>query len=359
MKTLWTLACAALAAGAALAPIPAAWVDRWFWAGVYPPLQRTVTRTTNLVPLALFDLLIGFAALVVLVSIVQLVRATARRKPAAVLVATGHLLLCGSLLYLWFAGLWGLNYRKSPIEATLALRPGPADVRAVPLLGQSAVEHLNALYSATHARRVEQPEWRNPILLRAFDSTLVRLGRRSRIEPGRLKHSLIGPYFRWTGVDGMISPFTLEVLGNPDLLPFERPFVAAHEWSHLAGYADEAEASFVGWLTCVGADSPSQYSAWLYLLWQIRAEIAPAERAALDKALMDGPREDMAAIAERLRRGAAPVLRRASWAAYDSYLRANRVEEGVHSYSRVLELLTKAQFEGDWRPRLRDPQAGS
>ena len=34
----------------------------------------------------------------------------------------------------------------------------------------------------------------------------------------------------------------------PDLLPFERPFVLAHEWAHLAGHADEAEASAVaGW----------------------------------------------------------------------------------------------------------------
>src|SRR6185295_11675688 len=159
----------------------------------------------------------------------------------------------------------------------LALRPGATDTRAVPMLGQNAVERLNALHAAAHVQRDEQPEWRNPVLRRSFDSTLAQLGRRSRIEPGRLKHSLIGPYFRWTGVDGMISPFTLEVLGNPDLLPFERPFVAAHEWSHLAGYADEAEASFVGWLACLRADQPSQYSAWLYLLWQIRGEVAPGD----------------------------------------------------------------------------------
>ena len=353
------MALAALAAAVALAPIPSAWVDRWFWAGVYPPLQRTVTRITNLVPVAMFDLLLAAAALVVLVSLVQLVRAVARRQGAAMLVAAGRLVFCGCVLYLWFAGLWGLNYRKSPLEATLALRPGPLDARAVPVLGQSAVERLNALHVAAHGRRAEEPEWRNPMLRRSFDATLSRLGRPSGIEPGRLKHSLIGPYFRWTGVDGMISPFTLEVLGNPDLLPFERPFVAAHEWSHLAGYADEAEASFVGWLACVRADQPSQYSAWLYLLWQIRAEVAPADRTALDKGLAEGPRADMTAIAERLRRGAAPALQRASWAAYDSYLKANRVEDGVRSYSRVLELLTRAQFDDEWRPTRREPHAGS
>ncbi len=353
VRIVATLACTALAIGAAQAPIPAVWIDRWFWAGAYPPLQRTVTRFTNLVPLAYFDLLLGGAALIVVWTFIRLASALRNGRLRAAVGAAGALLLCGSVLYLWFLGLWGLNYRKSPIEATLAMRPGPVDRHVVAMLGQRAVQGVNALHAAAHVPRVEQPEWRNRMLRSSFDATLTGLGRGSRVEPGRLKHSLVGPYFRWTGVDGMISPFTLEVLSNPDLLPFERPFVAAHEWGHLAGYADEAEASFVGWLACVHADPPSQYSAWLYLLWQIRAEATPADRDSLDKALAAGPRGDLAAVAERLRRGAAPRLQRASWAAYDGYLKANRVEDGVRSYSRVLELLTTAQFDDEWRPVLR------
>jgi hypothetical protein len=109
----------------------------------------------------------------------------------------------------------------------------------------------------------------------------------------------------------------------------------------------------------VHADDPSQYSAWLYLLWQIRAEVSRGDRDALDTTIAKGPRADMTAIADRLRRGAAPALQRASWAAYDSYLKANRVEEGVRSYSRVLDLLTRAQFEEAWRPIVRDPKRGT
>ena len=39
-----------------------------------------------------------------------------------------------------------------------------------------------------------------------------------------------------------------------DLPPFERPIVTAHEWAHLAGYNDEGEANFVGWLSCMRGD---------------------------------------------------------------------------------------------------------
>jgi len=133
----------------------------------------------------------------------------------------------------------------------------------------------------------------------------------------------------------MVNPFGLEVIANPDLLPFERSFVAAHEWGHLAGYASEAEANFFGWLTCVRASPRPQYSAWFYLYWQISSEVNREERAKLSAALADGPRRDINAVIARLRGGEIPALQRASWQVYDKYLKANRVEAGVRSYGEV------------------------
>ena len=172
--------------------------------------------------------------------------------------------------------------------------------------------------------------------------------------PGRLKWSILGPYFRWTSVDGMINPFGLEVLANPDLLPFERPFVAAHEWAHLAGYADESEASFVGFLTCVRASTPAAYSGWLFLYWQVYGEAGPVTRKQLASELEDGPRGDIAAISERVRPGQVTVVRDAGWRVYDEYLKANRVEEGVRSYDLVLTLLARARFQDGWIPVRRE-----
>ena len=66
----------------------------------------------------------------------------------------------------------------------------------------------------------------------------------------------------------MTDPYFLETLVQTALLPVERPMVIAHEWAHLAGYADEGEASFIGWLACVRASPPARYSAWLFLYGQ-------------------------------------------------------------------------------------------
>ena len=69
----------------------------------------------------------------------------------------------------------------------------------------------------------------------------------------------------------MTDPFFLETLLAPDLLDVERPFVIAHEWAHLAGYADESEANFVAWLTCRRGSPRAQYSAGLALFGHVYA----------------------------------------------------------------------------------------
>jgi hypothetical protein len=234
--------------------------------------------------------------------------------------------------------------------------PSPDDVLQ---LGLRAVAEMNRLYQSALDARSTRDESDDGALRRAFTEVQQALGDAPPAVPGRLKRTILGVYFRWVGVDGMINPFGLEVLANPDLLPFERPFVLAHEWAHLAGYAHEAEANFVGWLTALRADARAQYSAWLFLYWQISGEVGEQDRARLAAALEPGPRRDVEAIIERLRRGRWPMLQRAGWAAYDQYLKANRVDEGIRSYGEVVTLILRARFDDGWTPVRRDATASS
>jgi len=213
-----------------------------------------------------------------------------------------------------------------------------------------AVMKLNELYGDAHHEGWNQDDTKDPQLREAFTTVQRLLSDAPPAVPGRLKHTIVGPYLRWTNVDGMINPFGLEVLANPDLLPFERPFVAAHEWSHLAGYADESEANFVGWLTCIRAGVPAQYSGWMFLYWQISGEVDTRVRRELAAALIPGVRADINGVVERLQRGQLPLLRDASWIVYDQYLKANRVEEGIRSYGLVVTLILQSQFNPGWVP---------
>ena len=346
---------------AALVPVKAELVEQWYTGGIYPPLQRALTTVSNLVPFAWMDVALVVAA-------IWLVRLwwtawgsshswwhapRAHRLLRAVLT-TAAAVAC---VYLVFLALWGLNYRRVPLARQLVLdKPAPSTA-AVVRLGLDAVGKLNTLHEPAHGAGWDEPDWKNASLRSAGAAALRLLARPSPVVQARLKRSMLGLVFRWNGVDGMTNPFGLEVLANPDLLPFERPFVAAHEWAHLAGYADESDANFVGWLTCLNSDVPAQYSAWLYLYWQIAGELGSAERPRLAATLAAGPRGDLDAITARLRRGDIPLFRRASWAAYDQYLKANHVQAGVRSYGEVVTLILRARFEDGWRPVLRDGAA--
>ncbi len=350
-------ALAALALVCAVLPGNPVVVERVFSAGVYPLLQRAITPLSNLVPFALFDVITLAAAAALTIAVVRGIRrARHLRRWTALLPMLASIGTAAAVGYLVFLALWGFNYRRLPMTERLLLDAAPPATEAVVTLGRTAVGQANALYDARASSTPSEP-WTDDALRTAFASVQGLLSDAPAAVPGRLKSTLYAPYFRWTSVDGMVNPFALEVLANPDLLPFERPFVAAHEWAHLAGYADESEANFVGWLTCLRADRAAQYSAWLFMYWQVSGELGAAARGELWRALDDGPRRDVEAIVARLQRGQLPILQRASWMVYDQYLRANRVEEGVRSYGAVITLILRARFSDGWTPVRRAPVA--
>ena len=347
----------AIAIAAALAPIAPGTVEEWFSTSTYPAVQRTITPVSNMLPVALLDALSLLALVVVVTIAIRSVRAARRaHNLRPVVSALGRLCVAAAAVYLVFLGLWGFNYRRVPMEQRLSVVPESPTRDAVMKLGMTAAARLNALYDEAHRQGWPDQPLADTSLQRAFGEIQHALSDAPPATPGRLKRSMFGPYFRWTSVDGMINPFGLEVLVNPDLLPFERPFVAAHEWAHLAGYADESEASFVGWLTCMRADAAAQYSGWMALYWQVSSEVDQSDRTAIAKTLSDGPRRDLNAVVDRIRRSEQPWLRDAGWRVYDQYLKANRVEEGIRSYGAVLTLILRARLDEGQLPVRRDAQ---
>ena len=353
-RSAWRLGMQLAIVGGALVamrwdPAPAQ-VDAWYTLGTYPRLQGLLTGTTNLSPFAWFDVVLVAVTGWTLWRVVAMLRAAWRRRGTEAADHALSLLTAGAVLYLTFLGLWGLNYRRTPLLAVLETT-APPQARDVERLGEESVAAINRLSADAHRLMTAGLDPRTGTLAPALQAVTRGLGAADGSpRPARLKHTLIGPWFRWAGIDGMTNPFGLEVLVNPDLLPVEVPFVAAHEWAHLAGFANEAEASYVGWLACLRGDPWAQYSGWLFLYWQLAGDLSPDVRARVAMALDPGPRADIAAIAERLRRGRVAVLQDGSWRVYDQYLKANRVPGGVRSYGEVVTLVLRARTTPDGMP---------
>jgi hypothetical protein len=334
------------AAAAAAIPLPARVVEQWYSGRLYPALQHLVTPASNLVPFALLDAAVAVILVALALVFWRRVRAAGWVRGMTTTVAT--LVTLTAALVLVFFVVWGFNYRRQPLDDKLDYDARRVTREAAIALGTHAVGEVNGLYAAAH----DPASPRTPDIAAAFARAQRALGSGWTAVPGVPKRSLIERYFRAAAVDGMTNPFFLEIIVNPDTLPFERPFVVMHEWAHLAGYANEAEANFVAWLGCTEGDAMAQYSGWLAIFEHVAASLPRSERTALTATLADGPRRDLRASAARYARSS-PVVRDAARDAYDAYLRANRVREGIASYSEVVRLMLGAGLQDGRRPVLR------
>ena len=331
-------------------PLPRHAVERVYSRRVYPIIEPALTATSNLTSFALFDVTVVLAfALIVVMWALGLRRRTRRLGPTLAFLTIDTAAIA-AVLYLWFFGVWGLNYQRLPLREQLDFREERITPDALSALAGRTVDALNALHSDAHAAGWRELSEISASLEPAFVHAQRDLAMSWTARAGRPKRTLFNFYFTRVAVDGMTGPFFLETLMNQTLLPFERAATVAHEWSHLAGYADESEANFVGWLVCMRGDVPAKYSGWLSLYGSVAGALPWSERAELARRLNDGPRADLRAISDRVRRYAIPTASRAGYALYDRFLKANRVEAGVMSYGEVVRLLLGTRFNEDGSP---------
>jgi len=323
----------------ALFPPGAASVERWYAKWLYPTLQANLTALSNRSLIALFDIAIVVFVLAALGIWIWSIR-LARKKQVLRSLARGlaaTLTLC-AVVYLWFLAAWGLNYARPPLESQLAFDASRVTTDAVRALAQHAVTRANHTYAAGHAAGFPALSDAPPRLITALHQVEREFGRPRPTVIATPKRSLFSPFYRATGVSGQLGPFFLETLVNPDLTGPERPAVLAHEWAHLSGYALESDASFIGLLAGLRAGPAAEYSVWLDLVSEATSQLQPVTQRVVLQNLDAGPRADQNAIRERLKTLVRPV-ERAAWSTYDQMLKSQRVDEGIQSYSRVIQLL--------------------
>lgn len=328
-----------LALGLAVVPTPAAWVESLYSRRAYLLSQNVLTPLSSLTGFALFDVfmltvVVGFPIWWVL----TWRRFGSGRRWRAVGQMTFDMVTVLSAVYLVFLVVWGFNYRREPLTAKLDFDQRRVTDQALTELASTAVARLNGLHADAHREPWSGLDGLPDRMGAAFREAQTELGAERTAVTGNPKPTLLTPYFRRAGIDGMINPFSLEVLVNSTVLEFERPFVVAHEWAHLAGYADESEASFVGWLTCLRGDAASRYSGWLFLTPHLVGHLDRDSRAEMWDLMDDGPLADLRAVSERVS-AIVPVVRQNANRVYDSYLKANRVDAGIDSYGLVVDLV--------------------
>lgn len=331
----------------AVFPLPPHWQQAWA-RGWYPIIEQQLAPVSAALPIAALNLALVGGALLLAWMLVRL-----RQGP--LLHATGVVLrvvaVTAAVVWLAFQGLWGWHYQTPSLERQLlGDRPQPEAPARATEVARHAVAQLNALYQPAHG----QP-WPDTAGVAAqtedgLTDTLRQLGVTWRPRLPLPRRSWLDAYFRWSGIDGMTNPFGLEVLLNEGLLDVERPAVLAHEWAHLAGFADESDASFIAWMAGLRGGSQQAYAAWLGVLPHLVNALPVEQRRGALSMLEAGPASDLRAIAARAQERW-PALQQVAWRTYDGFLKANRVPEGIARYDAVTRLILGAADERTGRLR--------
>ncbi len=127
-------------------------------------------------------------------------------------------------------------------------------------------------------------------------SAMTSLGEEYDVLSGyypRPKQLIISELLSYQGLSGIYLPFTVEANYNGDMLPYNIPFTACHELSHLRGFMQEDEANFIAFLACIhDEDLDFQYSGymlgWTYCmnaLYRMDHELWSEVRVLLDEVI--------------------------------------------------------------------------
>ena len=339
--------------------LPAPFIERSYSNGIYPPLQSLVTPLTNLLPFALYDLLLAGAILGIPAWwLWRLIKAERGMKLRVLLRLFINTIVLAATLFLLFLAFWGFNYSRLPLTAKLDYDSERINEENALNLYRLSIDHMNAEVEAAHQTALpDDAEWQRRIQP-AYNTLLRELGRSRDLTLARPKATLFDRYLEATGITGFINPYGLETIVGRGYHPLTRAFTLAHEWGHLAGYATESEASFIGLLALLRSDdAATRYAGWLELYQNIPFTDEQRERLKTRFAempqLSETVKADLRAMAEEARkRRISPKISDAQWQMYKEFLKANNARP---NYNELISLVLGTQFHQEWEPAPRTP----
>jgi Protein of unknown function (DUF3810) len=325
----------------------AQWVETHYSNGAYPAIDRAVRAITGPLPFCLGDVLFAIAVVwLVRWWIVAFRRASGPWwQTAARVVLRTFAIACA--IFSWFVFSWGYGYSRVSLADKIPVHNDRTDEDSVGRFADRVNDELSRDADPAHKDMLDDEQVAQR-LVPTFEATIHRLGDRSTFPPPRIKPTLFQPMLQASATTGFTDPWTHEVNVDASLFFFERPAVYAHEWSHLSGFNDEAEANFISVIACTTSNEPLlKYSGWL-LVW----ENLPQD-VHLTHSMGKTAYDDIMAIRARFARQVNKQVEHASQSAYDSYLKSNHVKAGYASYQLFIRWMTGADFDRAGLPVVR------
>lgn len=328
-------------------------LNRWLSERFVRPLHRAMSLAAARLPFSLAELLIGLAALTlivyIIISIKRLLFEKHRIRQVYIMLIT--LASAALAVYAGFCLLWGVFYYGDDFAAQSGLKSDPVSVEEL-----RTVTAWFAGLCNEYAGQVPRDE--NGVC--AADRTeLLRRSSEVYAEAERRCPCLAGPAIRAKGIffsrlmsytdfTGFFFPFTAEANVNTDFPPALFAATVAHELAHQRGVAKEQEANFCAVMASLLYGDPVYcYSACLLAYTHLGNALYGADRAAWEEiasTLSEPVRRDFAAERAYWKQFETPV-QTVSNTVYEGFLHSYDQDLGLRSYGACVDLLVNYYYE--------------
>lgn len=329
--------------------IPQHIIEQYYSKGLFRIIQKAVTLITGSIPFSLIIPMLGVGLFLFIFAWIALwaYRWRTLKHPhwKCLLWGPRWLYLLLPVIWLWFLVFWGIGYQRVPLETRLNLVP--SDIK------QEEIHQIeNYLLEIIERDQPKQPTDANALRAIASIATAMRKivldwdGIAVHV-PTRVKATPPGMLLM-NGTSGMCVPLTLEPHVDGGLPDAAFVAVAAHELGHITGLCDEGETNLLGYAAGLTANYPyARYAIALRLYRTIMRRCNKEEYKLALQRLPEQAQKDLRLASEAAQRYRVNWLQQWSWRAYNHYLKAQGVPDGIRSYDRGTQLLVYA-----WRQNM-------
>ncbi len=317
-----------------------------FYSGLFYKYVSYVQRSiSSIFPFSLGDVLyvlfIGFL-LFRLITFLRRLSRPATRKQLLLAAPLQVINLC-LVLYIAFKLLWGLNYSRHSIAASLKIGDEKYSPAQLSQLARFLVNRINTIEQERSQNQPGRPQQYTAATLEeaaadAYRNMEAKNSFFTYQEPD-LKKVLNTWIITKIGLEGYYNPLSGEANVNMRIPAHSLPFVACHEIAHQLGVGREDEANLVGYLVASNSRDvyfryAAVYSVLRNVLFELRMK-APEEYEEISARINPATKKDF-------------ETDRAFWMKYnsdvyaymdvalDSFLKLNNQQKGINSYQDIV-----------------------
>lgn len=318
--------------------------------GIYVFFTKTIGRVANALSVSLAEILVYILALSIIFLIIYIICAFFKprgEKLTNIFKRVMSLVSLACTLYSIFIIFWGFNYARKPLSETMNLDTSSGySYSELKELTIDLIDTCNTLRASlgedekgVFKTTMDKKDILDSIgtVYKQYAPSFANTAPETRVKGVFTKNAL-----SITKTLGIFSPFTLEPNVNMEMPDLYFASTAAHEYAHLEGFAREDEADFLSWYVLSKCNNKEfRYSAYMSALSHALNACYKADKdgyADIYNRMNDGLKRDFINDRDYWKQFDGKIAE-TSDKIYTQYLQSNKIDDGLKSYGRMLDLM--------------------